>query len=327
MEVDDVGFHRRRADAVFQGGGVKVLGLVGALTVAERRGYKWYNVAGTSAGAMVAAFLAAGYSARELADMLLEVDFRAFCDPPPWGRIPLVGPVLSILLTKGLYKGDVMEEWLRTKLAERGVHTFADVIIPDEPDERFRFKLQVIAADVSRGRMLVLPQDIAEYGVRPEEMDVARAVRMSSGLPYFYEPVVQYYATGRGESVSYIVDGGLLSNFPVWLFDVEGPPPWPTFGFMLTDSQVAPSHLVRGPFSYTAALISTMLEAHDTLSLEAADSVRTIRVPAKGVRTTDFNLSIEQRKRLYRSGVAAANRFFAEWDFDRYVQIYRVGTA
>ena len=46
------------ADAVFGGGGVKGIGFVGAIAVAEERGYKWVNVAGASAGAIVAALLA-----------------------------------------------------------------------------------------------------------------------------------------------------------------------------------------------------------------------------------------------------------------------------
>lgn len=317
----------RRADAVFQGGGVKVIGLVGALSVAERHGYEWVNVGGTSAGAIVAALLAAGYRAPELARILDDVDFRAFRDPPSWARVPLIGPALAMAFTKGLYRGDRLEEWMRSTLAERGVHTFADLIIPDEPDERFRFKLQVIAADISRGRMIVLPQDMGSYGVRPEELDVARAVRMSASLPYFYQPVVQYYPTPRGGFPSYIVDGGLLSNFPVWLFDVKGPPPWPTFGFMLVDPQYGRPHRIRGPISFGSALVSTMLEAHDARYLEDADSVRTIRIPTGGVRTTDFDMSAEQRRRLFEAGAAAARRFFAEWNFDRYVRLYRVGTA
>jgi len=48
-----------KADAVFEGGGVKGIGLVGAVAVAEEKGYHWVNVAGTSAGAIVAALLAA----------------------------------------------------------------------------------------------------------------------------------------------------------------------------------------------------------------------------------------------------------------------------
>lgn len=317
----------RRADAVFQGGGVKVIGLVGALTVAESHGYRWVNVAGTSAGALVAALAAAGYKAEEMARLLEEVDFRAFRDAPSWAKVPLVGPALALLLTKGLYKGDALEEWVRRLLARRGVYTFADLIIPGERDERFRFKLQVVAADISRGRMVVLPKDMAAYGVDPERVDVARAVRMSVSLPYFFRPVVQHFPGPDGGFRSYIVDGGLLSNFPVWLFDVPGTPPWPTIGFMLAGRQSGRPHRIRGPVSFGAALIATMLEAHDALHLEEADSVRTIRVPTDGVRAIDFDLSREQRRRLFDAGAEAAHRFFAQWNFERYVRLYRMGTA
>ena len=317
----------RRADAVLQGGGVKVIGLVGALTVAEERGYRWVNVAGTSAGALVAALLAAGYRARELARMLDELDFRQFRDPGPLGRVPLVGPVLSLLFTKGMYRGDCLEEWVRERLAARGVTTFADLVIPGETDERFRFKLQVIAADISRGRMLVLPQDIARYGVNPEALDVARAVRMSASLPFFYRPVVARYCAGGRRAVSYIVDGGLLSNFPVWLFDVPGAPPWPTFGFMLVDPQYGRPQTIRGPVSMAAALVSTMLEAHDARYLEEADRVRTIRIPTCGVHTTDFDISPEKRRELFEAGRRAARAFFAGWNFPRYVEQYRMRPA
>src|SRR5690606_19100627 len=311
-----------------QGGGVKVIGLVGALTVAEERGYQWVNVAGTSAGAMVAALLAAGYRARELAQMLEELDYNRFRDPGPLGRIPLAGPFLALLLTKGMYRGDFLEEWVRERLRARGVATFGDLILPGETDPRFRFKLQVIAADISRGRMLVLPQDMAAYGVNPEELDVARAVRMSASLPFFYRPVVAQYTAGEGDrergSKSYIVDGGLVSNFPVWLFDVAGAPPWPTFGFMLVDPDYERPQTIRGPVSLAAALVSTMLEAHDARYLEEADRVRTIRIPTCGVRTTDFDISPAQRRKLFEAGRAAAREFFAGWNFPRYVEQYRL---
>jgi len=316
-----------RADAVFQGGGVKVIGLVGALTVAESYGYRWVNLAGTSAGALVAALAAAGYRAEEMAQLLQEMDFRIFRDAPWWAKIPLAGPALALLLTKGLYKGDALEEWVRGLLARRGVRTFADLVIPGERDERFRFKLQVIAADISRGRMVVLPRDIAAYGVDPEQLDVARAVRMSASLPYFFRPVTQHFPAPDGGFRSYIVDGGVLSNFPVWLFDVPGTPPWPTIGFMLVSRPPGRPHRIGGPVSFGAAVVSTMLEAHDAQYLEEADGVRTIRVPAVGVRATDFELSPEERRRLFAAGAEAARRFFEQWNFERYVRLYRTGTA
>lgn len=314
----------RRADAVLQGGGVKVIGLVGALTVAEERGYRWVNLAGTSAGALVAALLAAGYRARELAAMLEELDFSCFRDPGPLGKLPVAGPLLALLFGKGMYRGDFLEEWVRERLRARGVTTFGDLVLPGETDPRFRFKLQVVAADISRGRMLVLPQDIAAYEVKPEELDVARAVRMSASLPFFYRPVTASYGPPGRRSVSYIVDGGLLSNFPVWLFDVAGAPPWPTFGFMLVDPQYGRPQAIRGPVSLAAALVSTMLEAHDARYLEEADRVRTIQIPTCGVRTTDFDISPEKRRELFEAGRAAAQRFFAGWSFSRYVQQYRI---
>ena len=52
-----------QADLVLEGGGVRGIGHVGALSVMEEQGYSWQHIAGTSAGAYVAALLAAGHSA------------------------------------------------------------------------------------------------------------------------------------------------------------------------------------------------------------------------------------------------------------------------
>src|SRR5436305_307633 len=79
--------------------------------------------------------------------------------------------------------------------------------------------VQVIASDLSKERMLVLPRDARDQlGIDPDELEVARAVRMSMSIPMFFDPVVhQNPANANEEHV--IVDGGLLSNFPIWLFD------------------------------------------------------------------------------------------------------------
>ena len=54
-----------KCDAVFEGGGVKGIGLVGAVAVTEAQGYEFVNAAGTSAGAIIAALVAAGRQAAE----------------------------------------------------------------------------------------------------------------------------------------------------------------------------------------------------------------------------------------------------------------------
>src|SRR5260370_34948133 len=92
-------------DGVFEGGGVKGIGLVGALAHLEEQGYQPVNLAGTSAGAIVAALHAAGYSARELKDIIAGLDFRKFEDTSGIGRIPIACPIIKFLDRRGIYRG------------------------------------------------------------------------------------------------------------------------------------------------------------------------------------------------------------------------------
>jgi len=314
-----------KADAVFEGGGVKGIGLAGAVAVAEERGYRWANLAGTSAGAIVAALLAAGYTAVELKEIMQELDYNNFKDTSALDKIPLAGPLVSLIFEKGIYEGKFLENWLRGLLKAKNVETFEDLVLEEyKDDERYRFKLRVIASDISQGRLLVLPQDIADFGVRPEDLNVASAVRMSMSIPFFYEPVkLKNMKTNQS---SFIVDGGLLSNFPVWLFDTEGDvPEWPTFGFKLAEPDENVPHRIRGPISLLAALVSTMVGAHDARYIRDEQFKRTIPIRTLGVGTTDFDISREKSEALYQSGRKAAEKFFKTWNFTDYVKKYRKG--
>jgi NTE family protein len=314
---------KQRVDGVFEGGGVTGLGLVGAVSVIEAEGYEFVNLAGTSAGAIVATLLAAGYRTDELKQILSGIDFSTFEDPPLIGRIPFIGVVVDEIFHGGLYKGDVFLNLMRDLLAKKGIHTFRDLIVSEfADDERYRFKVRVIATDISRGRMLVLPQDIRDYGMPPEELEVALAVRMSMSIPFFFEPV-QF----KG---SHIVDGGVVSNFPVEVFDSASMPEWPTFGFKLVfPDQATPAQFVRhpisGPISELAALFFTALEAHDAYYLKNDKFVRTIAIDTLDVAATDFGLTAERKEALYASGVQAAKTFLTHWNFEEYKVLYRSG--
>lgn len=310
------------ADAVFEGGGVKGIGLVGAIAVAEEHGYHWMNVAGTSAGAIVAALVASGYTASEMKEIMNNLDYRQFTDTGLMDKIPVTGKLLSLIFEKGIYEGKWFENWMQGLLNKKGVRTFGDLIVSEfNNDEQYRFKLRVIASDISTGRMLVLPQDMAKFGIKPEDLNVASAIRMSMSIPFFYEPIKLKNMKTNQES--YIVDGGILSNFPVWLFDSSREPEWPTFGFKLVEPEEGSPNNIRGPISLLAALFSTMSEAHDARYIEDADFVRTVAIPTLGVKTTEFDLSQEKSEALYQSGREAAEKFFNSWNFERYVKNYR----
>ncbi|OPX88076.1 MAG: Patatin-like phospholipase [Pelotomaculum sp. PtaB.Bin104] len=309
------------ADAVFEGGGVKAIGILGALSEAERRGYRWVNVAGTSAGAIIASLVAAGYTAAEIKDLFYELDFNIFKEKGWLNRVPYIGPALSLWFEGGLYKGDYLEQWLKAKLAAKGVHTFKDLILEGyENDPRFRYKLVVIATDVSRRKLLKLPQDIGDYNISPDDLEVCKAVRISASLPFFYEPYkLSYTDAANQKQTCYIIDGGVLSNFPVWIFDSGEIPLWPTFGFKIVEPNVTAPLQTNNPFTLFKAIISTMLEAHDKLhELDRKSNIRTISIPSAGIKTVDFDISKRLKDKLYQTGVQATVVFFEGWSFEEY---------
>ena len=327
----------KHVDLVFEGGGVKGIGLAGAYSVLEEDGWQPQNLAGASAGAINAALVAAGYTSAELMEILLELDFREFQDRGWEDRLPAFEKTFSLLKDLGIYEGEFFEDWMRDRLAAKGVRTFGDLVRDhDEEDLRYRWKLQVIASDVTQRAMLVLPRDAEKVGVEPDKLDVAYAVRMSMSIPVFFEPVRHLNEeTNRRHT---IVDGGMLSNFPVWLFDCEtGEPDWPTFGLLLMEKKPdesiaerlpAPEEGTRGVgalVDYLKSLAQTMMEAHDRLYLAKADYARTIGIDTLGVGTTEFDLSRERALELYESGRTAARKFLDGWDFDGYIAAYRSG--
>jgi NTE family protein len=320
------------ADLVFEGGGVKGIGLAGAYSALCERGVGPKRVAGTSAGAITAALVAAGYSAEELDEILLEVPFARFKDTAWEDRIPIVGHPLSVLLQRGIYEGGFFREWMRGLLAAKGVRTFGQLADPEATELKERYRLKVIVSDVTHRRLLVLPDDAASLGIEPDDLEVAYAVRMSMSIPIFFEPVM--HRNPRTGVDHLIVDGGMLSNFPVWLFDADKgePPRWPTFGMLLVegDPKVPVAHRVEGRQSgsiidYIKALASTMMEAHDRLYLEKATFVRTIPIPTLGVSTTEFDITPARVRAIYESGRRAAFDFLDRWDFDAYKAEYRSG--
>ena len=316
----------KKADAVFEGGGVKGIGLVGALSVAEERGYRWENVAGTSAGAIVAALVAAGYTAPELKSIMQELDYNLFKDAGGVDKIPVAGPAASLVFEKGIYEGKFLESWLGKLLRKKNIETFGQLVVREyEKEERYRFRLRVIASDISRGKMIVLPQDIALYGMRPEDLGVVRAVRMSMSFPFFYEPVK--LRNRKTKEASYVIDGGLLSNFPVWLFDSETDPAWPTFGFKLVppEAEQALQSQISSILGFTGAIVKTLINSEEARFIADEHFVRTIAISTLDVSTLDFDLSRDKSDALFESGRRAAEKFFKTWNWDTYKAKFRSG--
>src|SRR5699024_7043514 len=333
----------RRVDLVMEGGGVKGIALAGAIEVLEERGYRVHRVAGSSAGAIAGALAASGIVGSTMVEILRATEYRRFAVGPWWTR-PRRGKALSILLHNGIHRGDFLQQWLEEQLAEHApvgsTGTFGDLVVDgpevdvDRDDPR-RHRLVVTASDLAAGTLRLLPRVAAELGREPEPLRIAEAVRGTSSIPLFFRPA-RWKSPAGGSAI--LVDGGMLSNFPVSVFDRPGGemPRWPTFGIKLSakpETDFGQRNRIRGPLSFGKAVVDTVTGFYDRMHIDAQHAVeRTIFIDTDAVRPTQFHLSDEDRDLLYRKGRRAATEFLdgdereqEPWDFRRYVERHRSG--
>lgn len=306
-----------KVDLVLEGGGVKNIALLGAVTVLAEAGYVFPRVAGTSGGAIiaagVAAFQKAGRDLGELLEVSLLVDNSRFLEWRRPGRI--AGPVsgaVDLLRHGGLHSGDYLYEFLGPALESAGVRTFADLRM-DDPDsslsEHQRYSLVIHVTDLTHRVLVRLPWDYGHYGHDPDQQPVADAVRASMSIPFFFRPV--HVQTDHGAATW--VDGGVLANYPITVFDrTDGRPArWPTWGIKVSTS---PPHgrdrPLRTPVGLGLRCLATMTGDWYRSSF-GADTAgrRTIQVDTSEVPSTQFDVDNRARLRLFHNGRAAATAF------------------
>jgi len=306
---------------VLEGGGVKGVALVGAATALDEAGWRFERIAGSSAGALVGAVIAAmqqaGESMARVDDIMRTLDYRRMLDRRLGGRALAWWPFLAnswgIVRHLGMYRGHYMTQWVRGVLGEFGVRTFADLAFDDPgsalaPGQSFR--LVVTASDLSRQRLMYLPWDLERYGVEAASYPVARAVRASAAIPFMFEPVDLFSKYGK----STLADGSLLRSYPIGIFDRHDGKPsrWPTIGIRLSSpsSERNPAKPVTGPISLMQNLIYTTVDSTQVRHVvDPIDVDRSIFAKPRGVRWTDFDLTPEQQEGLFAAGYAAGRKW------------------
>ncbi|WP_172369076.1 patatin-like phospholipase family protein [Sporosarcina jiandibaonis] len=289
-------------DGVFSGGGLKGFALLGAYEVLEVKGYQFKRVAGTSAGAILASFIAAGYTAKEIELLFDDLDLTSLLD----SRLTVLPiPILKwlhIYWRLGLYQGKELEKWFLEKLADKGVYSFSD--LPEG-------SLKLVASDLTNGKMIVLPDDLERYGIVQETFPVARAVRMSCGIPFFFEPV--RLKIGSGDTI--VVDGGVLSNFPLWIFDNDvGKKERPVLGLKLSRSkEEMKGRDIKNAINLFEALFSTMKNAHDEKYISRKHEKNIVFIPVDNYSSTQFDLDEESKRALMDIGRKRTEQFLNLW--------------
>ncbi len=301
-----------RADAVFSGGGIKGLAFAGAIKAAEDAGYtEWVALGGTSAGAITALALAVGYGADGLKD-LFSFDVSKLDDRGgPFGL-----GVIRNYFDHGITRGAALTRWIESLLEHAPARV--DGTSPKTFGDLGR-TLKVVGSDIVHSRMVVFPDDAAKYlddrgnPFTEQNLPLATAVRISAGYPGFFPPIA--LTDARTGTPGALVDGGITSSFPVFLFDAPEPK-HPTWAFRLSGEPPPERHKsnpireLLWPVGMVKDVIDTGINALDDFELKTF-SDRVITVPTGNVATLNFSLSPQDKEFLYRSGYEAAKEFFA----------------
>ena len=360
----------------FRRGFYTLRAFVGALEAFEARGHSKGRLLGTSAGAITAVFLAAGYTTQDMGDALDETTadgtpvFETFMgEPAPYSAeelehsamkaflanvdVPLIPDFLerkmdaalvnfmannprfrnlfNFVERGGWFAADNFLVWLQ-KYLDQGEDNgkprrYSKLSLAEMFEETGR-ELTLVAADTTDARILVLNRHTAP------DCPVVRAARMSMSVPLLWEEVIWQAEWGayRGRTITdhAIVDGGLLSNFPIELFISDQPQVTAVMGektsddvlgFLIDESltvENAPAPpgnggdgLAIGDFQTVRRihqLINAATQAHDKEVIDAFENL-VVRLPARGYGTTEFKMDQARRQAL----IAAGRKVTAEY--------------
>lgn len=350
---------------------------VGAMQEFESAGHTYDRLLGTSAGAITAALLAAGYTSQGMLQALAEEEngqpvFAGFMGiPGPFEEaeiqasatadllksinIPLIpdrweeraeqGIVKALLKIEryrhlfsfvergGWFTASKFIDWMTKKLdtAEDGSHTGYGSMTLSQFFEATGKELCLIASDTTAQQILVLNHRTAP------NCPLVWAVRMSMSIPLVWREVEWQEDWGgyRGEDVTghVVVDGGMLSNFPIELLVSDQPQvtevmgdkkSQSVLGFLIDETMPvpgAPATAAReeGGIQWgklrtvqrLTALIDTMTKAHDKQVIDSFEGL-VARLPAKGYGTTEFGMSPARRDALVSAGREAMKEYLLE---------------
>lgn len=259
---------------IIKGGGVKGLAFAGALLELENH-FSFDTFAGTSAGAIAAVLMGAGYKPTELLDILDKKNFNEFKDASVFKGI------INFIRTRGFYPGDEIEKWINALLMKKFPEKLSEVALEELPTHTI-----VYSSRIKDGTL------IFDSRKQRKETPVAFATRCSMSIPYFFSPKLV-------DGVR-VYDGGARNNFPLKLF-MDSYPNRPVIGLYLING-TKKGGLVIGELANIAMDGEEVPIVENNLD-------KVVVIDPRPIKTTDFNLTTEKKELLVLSGRLGALKF------------------
>jgi NTE family protein len=286
------------------------------------------RVAGTSAGAITATLMAFGYSAEEIFKMIYQLKLQKFSD----GRLIFIGGINRLIKNYGWYRGDKFTRWIEELIVLKtgNANITFEELHQLSGQNNFR-DLYITGTSLTRQRAVVF-----SYESYPH-MRIKDAVRISMSIPLFFQAVlidssgkVVERKSNQQEGVEVMVDGGIIANFPIQLFDstryiagqelVENAYMFneQTLGIRLDRAEQIlydEQHLKLAPYrvqrftDYIGAFYNIIIESLNRTNLTQKDYERMIYIDTMNMSPKIRRLSVAQKSLLFESGREGVRAF------------------
>lgn len=290
---------------VFQGGGCKAVAFIGAYEAALENGVCFTEFAGTSAGSLFAAIIAAGASVDEMKSFINSLDIpnlieRSQKKRRPWSRLRLW--LIKVIAEFLMHLKPSMVNALVSTLSDRGMcdAKIIEEVVESELQKLLKINTQVRFSDL-KFPLTIIASDIKKHSVRiwnkkktPNE-SVAKAVSCSCAIPFYFKPVDDRY-----------LDGGLLSNLPVSFFEGNFEDYSNILAFTLSYSSTNIQE--KNVMNYVADIMSTITEGATNIQIRSHHNIFVVPVRTNmglldfdllNIDSKEFKSSIQEGKKSF----------------------------
>jgi len=299
---------------VFSGGGIKGISYCGALDVLDSNNilydedgnFKIMGFAGTSAGSIIAALLAVDYKPKEIKKIMKKLNMRDLVDD----KSGMVRDGLHLIEKYGTAPGNFVLNFLGDLIkAKTGNEDYTiDQLYADKG-----IKLVIVGTDMNIcASQYFYPNDGSNITIR-------KAIRISMSIPFLFEPVLH--------NKNYYVDGGVLDNYPLHVFDGEYPgektsrcgmckPNDKVLGLQIitedstNDDGTVTREEIGNLLQFSFTFIKTFMLENDRRMLTPTNKKRTIRIVTPNYPATNFAISDDDKKLLMECGRKHTLDFF-----------------
>ncbi len=283
---------------IFEGAGIKGLAYAGAIYQLDQTGImtEIKRVGGTSAGAITALLVALGYQGEEIRDIVSGTAFQQFND----AGFPFSG-VRRMKKKYGWYQGDRFLRWLEPLIEQKTGDP--DITFAEMKAQGYR-ELYVTSTSLKQQKIVILSHETFP------NMKVKEAVRISMSIPLYFQAMFVdqdgqvIRKPTHTENLDILVDGGIVANFPIFLFD--------------STYVGACGQELRWANPLTLAV---RIDSDEQIALDLSDK-RTV----KGLAEQEIHSFSDYRRALYVFGNERLNRsFLIPEDWDRILFVSSVG--